>query len=167
VPGLQLAMVGVFSANDDPEATRVYRSIRQYAAGDRDIHLFTDPDRVDPDEVNAFQSGSTDILRRSLREGFGLTVTEAMWNGRPVIGRPVGGITVQIQDGKTGFLPETAEDCAVRIVQLVADPRLTRAIGEQVQRAVRERFLLPRLLLDHLAKYGALATDRSARIQAA
>jgi trehalose synthase len=167
LPGLQLALVGVFSAKDDPEAPRVYRSVRRYAAGDPDIHLFTDAVRVGQQEVNAFQSGSTVILQRSLREGFGLTVTEAMWKGRPVIGRPVGGVTTQIRDGKDGFLAETAGECAARIVQLVADPRLARAIGEQARRSVRRRFLLPRLLLDELQLYAALSAGRSNTTQVA
>jgi trehalose synthase len=167
VPSLQLALVGVFSAKDDPEAPTVYRSVRQYAEGDPDIHLFADPRQVGQEEVNAFQSGSTVILQRSRREGFGLTVTEAMWKGRPVIGRPVGGITVQIRDGKDGFLAETAEDCAARIVQVVSDPRLARAIGEQARRSVGERFLLPRLLLEDLALYTELTSGRSAGPQAA
>jgi trehalose synthase len=166
-PGLQLALVGVFSAKDDPEAPKIYRSVRQYARGDPDIHLFTDAGRVGPREVNAFQSASTIILQRSVREGFGLTVTEAMWKGRPVIGRPVGGITVQLRDGRDGFLAETAEACAARIVQLLGNPRLARAIGEQARRSVRRRFLLPRLLLDELRLYAKLASGRSGSTRAA
>ena len=167
VPGLQLALVGVFSAKDDPEAPRVYRSVRDYAAGDPDIHLFTDPQRVGQQEVNAFQSGSTVILQRSRREGFGLTVTKAMWKGRPVIGRPVAGIMAQIRDGKDGFLVEGTEECAARIAQLDTDPGLARAIGEQARRTVRERFLLPRLLLDDLTLYAEAAAGWRGGSQAA
>ena len=167
LPELQLALVGVFSADDDPEAPQVYRSVRRYAAGDPDIHLFVDPLRVGQREVNAFQSGSTVVLQRSLREGFGLTVTEAMWKGRPVIGRAVGGITVQIRDGKDGFLAETAEECAARIVQLVTNPQLAQSIGKQARRTVRSRFLLPRLLLDDLRLYTAALSSESRSSQVA
>jgi trehalose synthase len=159
--------VGVFSAKDDPEAPTVYQSVRAYAGGDPDIHLFTNPLRVGPLEVNAFQSGSAVILQRSTREGFGLTVTEAMWKGRPVIGRPVGGITVQIRDGQTGFLVETADDCAERIIRLVRDPGLARAIGQRARRAVRRRFLLPRLLLDDLRLFAELAASHPGWTQVA
>jgi trehalose synthase len=165
IPRLQLALVGVFSADDDPEAPGVYRSVRRYARGDPDVHLFTDPSLVGPLEVNAFQSGSDVVLQRSVREGFGLTVAEAMWKGRPVVGRPAGGIKVQIRDGQNGFLAETAEECAARIVQLVTDPQLARAIGERARRSVRRRFLLPRLLLDELRLYAAVATRAAVKAE--
>jgi trehalose synthase len=160
IPDLQLALVGVFSAKDDPESPRVFRSIQRQARGDPDIQLFTDPLVVGQREVNAFQGGSTVLLQRSVREGFGLTVTEAMWKGRPVVATCAGGIKVQIQDGKTGFLVETAEACAERIVQLVRDPRLANAVGAAAHRAVRGRFLLPRLLLDDLRLFGELVSKR-------
>lgn len=158
LPGLQLALVGGILATDDPEAPKVYRSVLRHAGGDPDIHLFADPRRVGRHELNAFQSTSTVVLQRSQREGFGLTVTEAMWKRRPVIGTPVGGIRAQIKDGKSGFTVESAEDCAARIVQLVRDPQLARAIGEEARRSVRRRFLLPRLLLDDLRLYKELTS---------
>src|SRR5215212_10466773 len=106
IPGIQLALVGVFSAKDDPEAPGIYADVVRYAAGDPDIHLFTDAGHVGQPEVNAFQRGSDVILQRSRRAGFGLVVAEAMWKARPVVATPVGGITVQIQDGVNGFLTE-------------------------------------------------------------
>ena len=160
VPGLQLALVGVFSAKDDPEGPKIYRSVLRHARRDPDIHLFTDPRRVGQREVNAFQAGSTAILQRSVREGFGLTVTEAMWKGRPVIATPVGGIKLQIRDAENGFLAATTEDCAERIVRLIRNPNLARAVGEAARSSVRERFLLPRLLLDDLRLYGGLVSNR-------
>jgi trehalose synthase len=156
---LQLALVGVFSAKDDPEAPKVHSSVRRHAKGDPDVHLFTDPALVGQREVNAFQAGSTVLLQRSRREGFGLTVTEAMWKSRPVVGRPAGGITVQIRDGVDGFLAETAEDCAARIVQLVRDPQLANTTGARARRSVRRRFLLPRLLLDELQLYAEVTSS--------
>lgn len=159
LPELQLAMVGVFSAKDDPEGPRIYEQVKRHANEDPDVHLFTDPQRVAQREVNAFQSASTVVLQRSLREGFGLTVTEAMWKGRPVIGTPVGGIKVQIQNGQNGFLAETADVCAERIVQLVREPELARSIGEAARESVRRRFLLPRLLQEDLSLYHSLAAS--------
>jgi len=158
IPELQLALVGVFAASDDPEAPRVYRSVQRYVSGDPDVHLFSDPRQVGAREINAFQSGSAAILQRSTREGFALTVTEAMWKGTPVIGTPVGGIVMQIQDGENGFLAESAEECAERIVELVRDPAWARVIGEAAQESVRQRFLMPRLLADELELYGEVAT---------
>jgi len=153
IPGLQLALVGVFSAKDDPEAPGIYEDVVRYAADDPDIHLFTDAARVGQREVNAFQRGSDVILQRSRREGFGLVVAEAMWKARPVIATPVGGITVQIQDGVNGFLTEDGEGCAARIVQLLRDPRLDRTIKRAARATVRDHFLIPRLLRDHLQLY--------------
>jgi trehalose synthase len=156
LPDLQAALVGVFSAKDDPEGPKVHRAILRYAGRDPDIHLFTDPIQVAEREVNAFQTASTVILQRSTREGFGLTVTEAMWKGTPVIGTPVGGITVQITDGRNGFLTNTAEATAERIIRLVREPELAREIGLAARASVRADFLLPRLLRDDLALYAEL-----------
>jgi trehalose synthase len=167
VPDLQLAMVGVFSASDDPEAPRIYRSLRRYVKGDPDIHLYTDPSQVGAREINAFQTASTAILQRSSREGFALTVTEAMWKGAPVIGTPVGGIVRQIEDGRNGMLAASAEECAARIVELVRDPDLARAIGGAARASVRKRFLMPRLLTDELGMYRELVSPSSERAGAA
>jgi trehalose synthase len=156
IPGLQLALVGVFSAKDDPEAPAIYADVVRYAADDPDIHLFTDAARVGQREVNAFQRGSDVILQRSRREGFGLVVAEAMWKARPVVATPVGGITVQIRDGANGFLTEDGEGCAARIVQLLRDPRLDRTIKRAARATVRDNFLIPRLLRDHLQLYDEL-----------
>jgi trehalose synthase len=150
VPALQLALVGTFAADDDPEGLKIYRDVREYAGPDSDAHLFTDPRQVGSREVNAFQTASSVIVQRSTREGFGLTVTEAMWKQRPVIATPVGGINVQIQDGHNGYLVESAEACAARIVRLLKDPQLVEEIGGAAHRSIRERFLVPRLVSDAL-----------------
>ncbi|SRR5579884_1590193 len=163
VPGLQLALVGVFSARDDPEAPRVYEDVARHASGDPDVHLFTDAARVGDREISAFQAGSEVILQRSVREGFGLTVTEAMWKARPVVATPVGGIKVQIQDGVNGFLTEDAGGCAERIVELLRDRRLARAIRTAARATVRARFLLPRLLRDDLRLYDELLSGQLTR----
>ena len=156
IPEMQLALVGTFAADDDPEAPEIYKAIREYAGDDPDVYLFTDPTQVGPRQVNAFQSASDVILQRSTREGFGLTVTEAMWKARPVVATPVGGITVQIQHGQNGFLVESTEGCAEYIVRLLTDDRLAKDIGAAARRSVQKRFLLPRLVSDHLQLYQEL-----------
>jgi trehalose synthase len=120
------------------------------------VPLFTDPAVVGPREVNALQAGAAVVLQRSLREGFGLTVTEAMWKARPVVATPAGGIAVQIRDGENGFLAEDTGACAERIVRLVRDPDLAAAIGRAARRPVRDRFVRPRLLRDDLLLYDRL-----------
>jgi trehalose synthase len=163
IPGLQLALVGVFSAKDDPEAPGICEDVARYAAGDPDVHLFCDASRVGPREVNAFQTGSDIILQRSVREGFGLVVTEAMWKASPVIATPVGGIQVQIQDGANGFLTEETEGCAERIIEVLHDRGLARTIQRAARATVRERFLMPRLLCDHLRLYHEVLSARRTR----
>jgi trehalose synthase len=153
VSGLQLALVGTFMANDDPEAPKVYAEVHRLASEDPDVHLFTDPVSVGATQINAFQVASNVVLQRSSREGFGLTVTEAMWKGRPVIARPVGGITTQIEHGHSGFLIDSADDAAEQVVDLLRAPTRARRIGAAARRRVRNRFLLPRLLVDDLRLY--------------
>ena len=153
VPGLQLAMLGLSQATDDPEGLGVFQSITELAAEDPDIHLYFDPtglpgsiDQV----VNAFQVASSVIIQKSTREGFGLTVTEAMWKGRPVIGGDVGGIRLQIDDGENGYLVSSPEECAQHLVRLLRDPKLRARLGQAAREKVRQNFLLPRLALDYL-----------------
>ena len=153
VPGLQLALLGVIQAKDDPEGVEVLESVVQYAEGDPDVHLYWDPDMlVDGIDrtVNAFQVGSQVVIQKSRREGFGLTVTEAMWKGSAVIGGNVGGIRQQIQDGVSGFLVEDATQCGERLLQLLHDPGLRAEMGRRAHESVRANYLLPRLLLDYL-----------------
>ena len=151
IPDLQLALVGVIEAQDDPEAEVVLEQVRKYREGDPDIHLFSDPQQVGHQEVNAFQTASDVVLQKSLREGFGLTVAEAMWKGTPVIGGNCGGIRVQIEDGKNGYLVNSPEECAGRIVEFIKDERLRQQIGAAGQETVRQNYLIPRLLRDYLA----------------
>ena len=150
IPGLQLALVGAMTANDDSDAMEIFRSVQQHAANDPDIHLFSDPIVISSIEVNAFQSGSDVIVQKSTREGFGLTVAEAMWKGTPVIGGDCGGIRLQIDDGKTGFLVSDVPSCAERIVTLLEDRELAKRIGEAGRESVRNSYLMPRLLRDYL-----------------
>ena len=153
VPGLQLALLGLSQATDDPEALDVLASVSHHAAQDPDIHLYFDstglPCSID-DAVNAFQVASQVVIQKSTREGFGLTVTEAMWKAKAVIGGDVGGIRIQIEDGVSGYLVSSSEECASRIVQLLRDPQLRTRLGEAARERVRERFLMPRLAFDYL-----------------
>jgi len=151
VPDLQLALVGVIEAQDDPEAETVLEQVEQCKGADADIHIFSDPKQVGHLEVNAFQTASDVVLQKSIREGFGLTVAEAMWKGTAVIGGNCGGIRVQIEDGKNGFLVNTPEECARRVVELIRDEPLRKKLGAAGRETVRRHYLIPRLLRDYLA----------------
>jgi trehalose synthase len=140
-------------ATDDPEGEEVYQSLLD-CREERIIILA----RQDTALVNALQSQSAVVLQKSLREGFGLTVTEAMWKGTPVIGGDVGGIRYQIVDGVNGFLVSTVEQAADRIVQLLTDDELCQAMGRKGRETVRERFLMIRLLEQYLDLLGSFET---------
>ena len=160
IPGLQLALVGLFLALDDPEAIKVYKEAKKWAEGDPNIFLFSDPQELGSLEVdifvNAFQTASDVILQKSIKEGFGLTVAEAMWKGRPVIGGKVGGIKVQVKDGKNGFLVTSPEETAKKIIQLIKNPQSSEDMGKVAKETVRENFLMPRLLRDYLKLFKEL-----------
>src|SRR5437660_3974445 len=149
VPHLQLVMVGSM-AHDDPEGWHYLQATQDHREGDPDIHLLTNFQEVGNLEVNAFQRAATVVLQKSIREGFGLTVSEALWKERPVIGGKVGGIKLQIEDGVSGFLVESVEECARRIVELADDQDLRASMGRTGRERVRERFLTMRELQDHL-----------------
>ncbi|MFQ5859993.1 MAG: glycosyltransferase [Dehalococcoidia bacterium] len=152
IPGLQLALLGLARPSDDPDFTAVLQGVQRHANGDPDIHILWDADGVrDVDRtVNAFQTVSNVVLQKSLREGFGLTVSEAMWKGTPVVGGNVGGIRLQIEDRVNGFLVNSPDECAQRIVQLVQDPPLRQAMGQQAHQKAGQHYLLPRLVRDYL-----------------
>ena len=159
IPGLQLALLGLSQAADDPEALGVLHSVKEYSGGDPDIHTYFYADDL-PDSidriVNAFQTASAVLLQKSTREGFGLTVSEGMWKGQPVIGGNVGGIRTQIVDGISGFLVDSPEDCGQRIIELIGDDSLRLQMGQAARERVRDKFLLPRLALDYLAAVRSL-----------
>lgn len=149
VPGLQLVMAGSMAA-DDPEGIEYLTQTRVHAGPDPDIHLLTDAEGVLAQEVNAFQHGADVVIQKSTREGFGLVVTEAMWKRRSVIGGRVGGITLQIEDGVSGFLVDSVDSCAARLVELIGDPALRDRMGHAARERVRARFLSLRELEDYL-----------------
>jgi len=140
-------------ATDDPEGEKVYQSLLDYQE-ERIIILA----REDTALVNALQSRSAVIVQKSIREGFGLTVTEAMWKGTPVIGGNVGGIRYQIEDGVNGFLVSSIEEAAQRIVQLMKDEELRERMGQRARETVRKRFLMIRLLEQYLDLLGSFET---------
>ena len=151
VPDLQLALVGTLSALDDAEAAEVFQSVQSYVNGHGDVLLFTDPDQITWKVVNAFQQASEVVVQKSLREGFGLVVTEAMWKGTPVVGGDCAGIRLQIRDGETGFLVNGPAACAERVVTLLQDRALAQRIGQAGKESVTRNYLTPRLLHDYLA----------------
>jgi trehalose synthase len=108
--------------------------------------------------VNALQRKATVVLQKSIREGFGLTVTEAMWKGVPVIGGKVGGIRYQIEDGVNGFLVSSIDETAERIVQLIKNERLRYRMGRKAKETVRQRFLLTRYLEQYLDLFNSFET---------
>lgn len=155
VPGTQLALVGSM-ASDDPEGWDFFNSTIEHAGGDPDIHILNNFNNVGAIEVNAFQSHSDVLIQKSTREGFGLTVSEAIWKGRPFIGGAVGGIPLQVENGISGYLVETVEQCAARTVDILKDPALGKALGRRGKEHVRKHFLTPRYLRDYLRIFGEL-----------
>jgi trehalose synthase len=155
VPEVQLALVGSM-ATDDPEGWDFFNATVAHADGDPDIHILNNLNNVGAIEVNAFQSHSDVVMQKSTREGFGLTVTEAIWKGRPFIGGAVGGIPLQVTNGETGFLVSTVEECAQRAVEILQDPGLGKRLGRAGKEAARRRFLMPRLLRDWLELFERL-----------
>jgi len=149
MPEVQLALVGSM-ALDDPEGWEFFNSTMAHADGDPDVHILNNLNQVGAIEVNAFQSQADVVIQKSTREGFGLTVSEALWKARPFIGGDVGGIPLQVQDGETGYLVSSPEECAERSLRILRDPDLGRRLGRSGKEHVRNNFLTPRLLRDWL-----------------
>ncbi|MDX6635953.1 MAG: trehalose synthase [Solirubrobacterales bacterium] len=148
-PATQLAMVGSM-ATDDPEGMEYFQKTFEYADGDEDIKILSNLNNVGAIEVNAFQSQSDICLQKSIREGFGLTVTEALWKGRPTVAGNVGGIPLQIEDGVSGYLVNSPTQCAERCLEILRDPGLGKQLGREGKEHARRMFLTPRLLRDWL-----------------
>ena len=150
-----LVLVGS-TADDDPEAAAVLEAV-QCSAGERILVLSV----TDALLVNALQRRAAVILQKSIREGFGLTVAEAMWKGTPVIGGNVGGIRHQITDGENGFLVNTVDEAAARILELLQYPQLREQMGANGRESVRRQFLLSRLVEDWLDLIASLRAARA------
>ncbi len=144
----QLVLAGGGAA-DDPEGAEVLREVQEAAADDPGIHVLLLPPFSDL-EINALVRGSTVVLQKSVREGFGLTVSEALWKKKPVIAGAVGGIKLQVIDGVTGFLVHSPEGAANRITELLGDRKLREKLGENGYLHVRQNFLLTRHVKDYL-----------------
>ena len=136
------------TASDDPEGARVLEEVRKLAEGDKDIHILLLP-QSDID-VNALQRASTVIVQKSLREGFGLTVTEALWKAKPVVASHTGGIPLQIKHKHSGLLCRSIEGAAFAIKQLLNSPRYAKRLGENGKEHIKNNFLLTRHLRDYM-----------------
>ncbi len=136
-------------ASDDPEGPKIYEQVLEKAKDVEDIHLIINAEENDI-MVNSLQRASTVILQKSIREGFGLTVTEALWKGTPVVAGNVGGIPLQVIDGKNGYLVNNIMECADRTVHLLKKPKLREEMGKFATEHVKKNFLVTRHLLDYI-----------------
>lgn len=163
VPGLQLVLVGG-SATDDPEGAVVIKEVFQAAGSDHDIKVLELP----PDAhrlINALQRAADIVIQKSTKEGFGLTVTEGMWKGKPVIGGDTGGIRLQVHNHHTGFLVNSPEGGAMRIRYLLYHQKVRESMGQKAREFVRQNFLLTRHLRDYLALMIAIERGAQDRIE--
>ena len=145
---VQLVLAGG-TANDDPEGAQVLAEVREAAGRDPDVHVLGLPSDAHL-QINALQRAATIVIQKSRREGFGLTVSEAMWKGKPVIGGATGGIGIQIIDGQTGYVVHSVEGAASRICHLLGHPELLRRMGMAAHQRVKQHFLITRQLRDYL-----------------
>ena len=159
---VQLVLAGG-TATDDPESSEVLAEVEEAAQGDPDIHVLLLPPDADR-TINALQRAATIVLQKSTREGFGLTVTEAMWKSKPVIGGHAGGITLQVANYHTGYLVHSPEGAALRIRYLLNHPDLIVQMGVKAREFVREHFLLTRHLREYLTLMVALIHGDGERI---
>jgi trehalose synthase len=150
----QLVLAGG-GATDDPEGASVLAQVQEAAADDPDIHVLLLPPFSDL-EINALVRGSTIVFQKSIKEGFGLTVSEALWKRKPVIGGAVGGIRLQVIDGVTGYLIHSPEGAAQRAMQLLGDARLRAQMGENGRLHVKQNFLITRHVKDYMLMLLAL-----------
>jgi trehalose synthase len=149
IPDVQLALVGSM-ALDDPEGWEVYAQLTERAQNDPLIHINTNLTGASNVEVNAFQRMSDVVVQKSIREGFGLVVSESLWKGTPVVAGRAGGIPMQMPEGVGGVLVDSVEECANALLELLNDDQLAARLGASGRAHVREHYLLPRLLMEEL-----------------
>jgi len=149
IPEVQLALIGAM-AGDDPEGWRLLDIVQEESAHDPDLFVFTNVAGVGSMEVNLFQRGCDVVIQKSIREGFGLVVSEALWKEKPVVAGRAGGIPMQFPAGFEPYLVDNIEDCARRVVDLLAHPGERGRFGRAGRERVRSQFLLPRLVHDEL-----------------
>ena len=152
---LQLVMIGP-TASDDPEGWLFFEKTARHAGEDPDVHLLSNFKGAGDLAVNAVQTRADVIVQKSIREGFGLSVTGSLWHGKPVVAGRAGGIQLQVIDGKTGFLIDSTQECAERVLQLLRNPHLSRKMSENAREHVRRNFLITRYLKDSLVEYRQL-----------
>jgi trehalose synthase len=163
IPSLQLVLAGG-AATDDPEGEIVLNEVRNAAKDDPDIKVLLLPSDAHR-TINALQRASDVVMQKSIREGFGLTVTEGMWKNKPVIGGDTGGIRIQVVNHHTGFLVNTPEGAALRIRYLLENQQARKKMGRKAKEFVRENFLITRHLREYLTLIFALLHEKQERIE--
>ncbi len=163
VADLHLVLAGG-AASDDPEGELVRSEVEAFSGDDPNIHVLDLPADAHL-TINALQRAADVVLQKSIREGFGLTVTEAMWKGKPVIGGNTGGIRLQVINNHTGFLVNTPEGAALRVRYLLEHPDRLREMGQKAKEFVRENFLITRQLREYLTVMVALTHGAGDRIE--
>jgi trehalose synthase len=148
-PGVQLVLVGAMAA-DDPQGWEILETINSEVVGDADMYVFTNLTGIGNMEVNAFQRGVDLVIQKSLREGFGLVVSEALWKEKPIVAGAAGGIPLQFPAGYQAYLVHSVEECAAQLLFLLNNPQVAAEFGHAGKEKVRQEFLLPRLLRDEL-----------------
>jgi trehalose synthase len=154
-PALRLMLMGG-GADDDPETQSCYQSIIAYAGDRSDVLILWGQNGVSSPEINAFQQAASVVVQKSIREGFGLVVSEALWKGCPVVGSDVGGIALQVLHNRTGFLAKSLNEWVESIACLLRDRQTAYRFGSAGRRHVQKRFLVTRYLHDYLRIFQAL-----------
>lgn len=154
----QLILAGG-KADDDPESEKVFEEVREKASRDSDIHILLLPSDADK-EINALQRAATVVVQKSIKEGFGLTVTEALWKGKPVVASAVGGILLQVKNKITGLLCHSVEGAAYAIRLLLTNPEYAKELGRNGKEHVRQNFLITRHLKDYLLLFLSISKNQ-------
>jgi len=149
VPGVQLALIGSI-ANDDPGGWELFTAVNKEANKDEDIYVFSNLTGVGNMEVNAFQTASDVVIQKSIKEGFGLVIAEALWKERPVVAGNAGGILLQMTGELSNYLVSSIEECAEKVVRLLKYPDLAEKLGQEGREHIKNNFLMPRLVRDEL-----------------
>lgn len=158
----QLVLAGFAFAKDDPEAKSVYKQTKRIADGVKDVNLFIEPkilqkNKVSNDEfINALYTASDIVVQNSKREGFGLTITEAMWKSKPVVAGNADGARLQISNNKNGIIVNSVSELANALMCLLDNQKLRKRLGEAARESVRSKYLLPRYIYKHLKLYAKL-----------
>ena len=150
VSGIQMALIGSL-AGDDPEGWDLYAAIHEEADKYEDVHIFSNLQGVGNMEVNAFQRASNVVIQKSIREGFGLVVAEALWKETPVVAGNVGGIPMQMVGSLSNYLVDTIEECAEKVVYLLEHKEVAEELGKEGMAHIKNNFLTPRLIRDELS----------------